>query len=607
MAPSRKSRSSLDRRRGGSPPDAGSAESGIDPAEVRALAERFAASAPGPSGEPASSSNGREEVTLAFATGSAPDGSVHLLPEPVVMATVLCAVEAERAHGMGRLRGGPEVLEAVSPVYWPLPVLRSRVPGFVAIFDGAGVWRREFRYSRLPGLGSVEELFPAELAPLDLVARLRAFLSVLSQGPVPETMVIEGFLPVDPPLLFEVLHQAAFQIEPQSPHAGFLPARHPVDWYEGTVEAMGRSLERFEHDVAELGRLREELRERLDRGLRAVDGERGRLEADLGERSRRAHEELVKDSEAVHHATRQQIRSELDRIRRAHSTISHAQGTASTSEVLASRASRRGLDTSAHHVRARVAGEQEREARRQVRDAQHRIESIHAQERHSLSALVERSAQVDQRAAQELSAHDLFRDELVHAGSDLLDALSAQMATRTADRNALSGYFLPLPALENVQILWFPLWVATFRSHQGIRYRVFPPMRAKVSTGLGSALRTLFGGIVLPLEPRTVHFDSALRGTMESALASDSWFARSMREIVRAADVTADPDFLQRLMAGLVQLRQFEWVTDKQVSRFFEAYAGHVQARLAEGPAPRPTEAGPDAPPGGSSGPSPSP
>jgi hypothetical protein len=558
----------------------------IDPAEVRALAERFAKPPPPviPSGETGAAPH--EEITLAFATGTGPDGTVQLLPETVVMATVLCAAEAERNRAGSRLRGTGEVLEAVSPVYWPLPVLRSRVPGFVAIFDGAGVWRREFRYARLPALGKMSEMLPDDLAPADVVARLRAYVSILAQNPAPESLVIEGFLPVDPPLLFEVLHQASFQVEPQSPHAGFLPARHPVDWYESTVDIMGRSLERFETDVAELGRLRDELRERLDRGLTAVDAERRRLEAEVAERSRAAHAELVRESETLHGLVRQQIRAELDRIRQGQATISHAQGTASTSEILAERAARRGLDTAAHEMRVRVASDQEREARRQIRDSQRRIEAIHAQERQNLTMLTDRSGVVEQRAAQELGAHDLFRDELVHAGADLLDAFSMQMANRTVDRNALSGYFLPLPALEGVRILWFPLWVATFRGPQGIRYRVFPPMRAKVAAGLGGALRTLFGGIVLPLEPRTAHFDSALRRTMESALASDSWFARSMREIVRAADVTADTDFLQRLTAGLAQLRQFEWINDKQANRFFEAYAGHVQARLMEGSIP---------------------
>lgn len=525
-----------------------------------------------------------EEVTMGFAVGTDPSGRLENLPEPIVLATVLSAVESERARGTGLLGVTGEVLEAVAPVYWPLLILPSPQTGRVAIFDGTGVWNRTFSYSKLPPVERIREILAPDLSPADLVARARAVTTLLRFQPGTDTLTVEGFLPVDPPLLMEVLAHATLHREPQSPRAGFLPARHPVNWYESAVGAMGESMARFDRDLIALDQAREEIRRGLDATLARFDTATRQLQERLGQRARQAQEELQRDAEGLHRAVRQQVGEELAHIASAKAAISHAETSASTAEELAARANRRGLDTEPHRARVRSAGERDREARRQVRDGQRRIEVIHAQERESLGMLTERAALVERRAAEELAFQELFRDEMVTAGTDLLDALAAQVTARTAERNVLSSYFLPLPMLEGVRILWFPLWVATLRNPKGLRYVVLPPMQLRAGADLGGAIRSLFGGVVLPLEPRGVRFDSALRQTMELALSNDTWFAHAMRELVRAADVTGDGDFLPRLAEGLAQLRASEWLPEKQERRIFQVYARHVHQRLTSYP-----------------------
>jgi hypothetical protein len=526
-------------------------------------------------------SSAPDEVTLGFAVGSDASGQVRPLPENLVLATILCAVDSERTRRNSLLRGPAETIEAASPVYWPLLVLPAPAPGRVAIFDGTGVWKRTFRHSHLPPVGKIRELLAKELPAPDLIARMRALLPLFHQDHGAQIMTVEGFLPVDPPLLFEVLSQSGFQHEPQSPHAGFLPARHPVQWYDTAIRTMGESLVQFESDVATLSTAREEVREIVGSAITRLDEDRGRLQTDLAERTRLAHAEMDKDVEALHHTVRQQIRAELLHIRGANTTISHAHSTAATAEVLAQRHASRGHDASDHEARARSADEWEREARRQVREAEHRVELIHEQERQSLGVLTNRAALVEQQGAERIGGHDLMRDELSATGAELLDMFASEIASRTAERNVLASYFLPLPQLQGVRILWFPLWVATLRSERGTRNLVFPPMQVRGGADLSSALKTLFGGVILPLEPRTAHFDSTFRGTIEAALASDSWFSHAMREIVRAADVTVDPDFLPRLADGLHALRISEWITDKQERRFYESYVEHVRTHIS--------------------------
>lgn len=544
------------------------------PSQLSAPRERLAARA---------SPGALDEVTIEFAVGSDSTGKATPLPEPVTLAAILCAVETDRRQPGSLLRGPAETLESVAQVYWPLLIQPTPQPGHVAIFDGTGVWKRTFHHSVLPPVSRLKELLTPDLNSVELVSRLRALLPFLGQQTAAESLDVEGFLPVDPPLLFEILSDSNLQGEPRSPHAGFLPARHPVRWYESTVEGMASSLDRFEAELRELDRVRLDVRAVVGAGLARLEGERRRLEGELQRRTQTAHAEMLRDTEALHASTRQQIRTELDQIRASNAIISHAQVTTATSEVLASRAAQRGLDDSEHRSRAKDLGGREREARRQIRDAQRRIEILHAQERQGLQVLSERVALVDRRASEEISATDLLRDELNAAGTDLVDALGSQVSARTAQRNLLASYFLPLPTLTEVRILWFPLWVATLRSGTGVRYLVFPPMRSRAGSDLSTSVKGMFGGVALPLEPRAASFDSALRETMQSALATDAWFSHAMYEIVRAADATMDSDFLLRLGQGLAELKQHGWVSDKQARKIFQAFSDHVQGRLSSG------------------------
>lgn len=169
---------------------------------------------------------------------------------------------------------------------------------------------------------------------------------------------------------------------------------------------------------------------------------------------------------------------------------------------------------------------------------------------------------------------------------EVLQSIEGQVAARSTQKNLLSGYFLPLPSLDTVSVVWFPLWVATLRGSRGIRQIVFPPMQVRSGVGFSGALKRLFGGIVLPLEPRTAQFDKVLRPTMEDALAKDPWLSSATQELARAADVLVDPDVLDRLRAGLAELAREKWITRKQEVDFLQSYMERARRRAGGSASP---------------------
>ena len=518
-----------------------------------------------------------DEVTLSFALRLADDENHQELPAPIVLATILVAVESERRRLVHLFTGGGnEEIEAIANVFWPLIVLPGSAAPQVAIFDGTGVWTRTFRYTLLPPMDQVHTFLDHPGGMTEFVNQARSLVPLLGHDPGAEHLTVEGFLPVDPPLLFDVLSHSDLRSDPQVPHAGFLPARHDAPWYREVVSQMQRWLDRFERDLATLAAVRERITERVARMNAEQDADLHRLEEDVQRQRVETLGSIETEIQAIHTRHQQALRQHLEGIRVAQSQGVRAQASGATADTLLQRARHRQAETDHHVARARESDKVARQSERDADNLRREIERIHAQERADLERSIARSAQLEQDHARRMSEKELARDEFATAAADLIKALDGQLAARSMQKNLLAGYFLPLPSLADVRVIWFPLWTATLRGSRGVRQLVFPPMQVRTGTGLVDALKSLFGGVVLPLEPKTAQFDKVLRTTMEESLQKDPWLSVATQELTRAADVLADPDLLTRLDEGLNELRTAGWINAKQSADFRRAYTSRA-------------------------------
>lgn len=526
-----------------------------------------------------------DEVTLGFAMVGDKSGGLQELPEPALLATILIAAENDRRAILHRFAGRfDEEIDAVAALFWPFLVVHERPDGPAAIFDGTGVWRRTFRYTLLPPVDGVRPLLDASLVPAEYLSRMRELTPYFSRDPGAEVLTVEGFLPLDPPLLFDVLSQSRFRADPQSAHAGFLPARHQVEWYDEVVRDMRKWLDRFETDLQTLGKVRAQVDAIVKKARAGLEAEfqrkREETQAQVQAALSRADEEVARLTKS-HHAEAQRY---LEVIRKSQSVVVHHEASIATADALAFRATHRRVDPSPHEARGKQSRSEIRNANRQIAESRRMIERIHEQQRADQERAIGTVVELERSHARTLSDLELFHDEYVAAGIDLLQSIDGQMAARTTQKNLLEGYFLPLRSLETIRVVWFPLWMATLRGSRGVRQLVFPPMQVRKELGIGGALKRLFGGIVLPLEPRTAQFDKLLRPTMEEALARDPWLASATQELTRAADVLVDPDVLERLQQGLADLRREGWITKKQEEEYLQAYAERARRRAGGGP-----------------------
>ncbi len=525
-------------------------------------------------------------MTLRFATLAAASGEPVEVSGPMLLATILLAVESDRRDIRNRVAAGfEEEVEAVANLYWPFLIVRGEGALGAAVFDVTGVWKRTFRYSVMPSAEAVRPVLAAGQAPAEYLGRMGAVSKEFRQESGVEVLTVDGFLPVDPPFQAELLAESRHPSSPPAPHPGFLPARHKVEWYEEEVSRMRDWLERFEADLGVLREVRSRVEANVRAGRELLDEEYRRADEEARERSRAAteaaHEEIGQIQQA-HHA---EVRRHLESIRTAHRTVAQSEAAIATAGTLAERAVGRRADARPHEARAREARQAIRRARAEVRQRRRAIEQVHEQQRFAQEAALARVTELDRTDAQALSRLELFRDHFLSAGDELLRAIDDQVSARSRQREVLAGYFLPPSEVPAAKVVWLPLWVATLRSPRGARQVVFPPLKARETVGVGGALKRLFGGVVLPLEPRTVPFDRGFRVAIEQALAADPWIARVVQELTRAADVLADPDVLDRFEEGLSEIRGNRWISPKQATDYLRTYREVLRKRSAHPPA----------------------
>ena len=575
----------------------------VDPSIVFGLTERLPEpksppkataeepTAPDPSPVPLALASGEtEELTLGFAVVPDTQGQARELSQPVVLATLLLALEAERSR-ISRMFSTQEEpgLQALAKLYWPLVVVPSSDPGRAALFDGTAVWTGTFQVPRLPWLpGAVEGSVPRWTAARPAIDSLHRVAEEFS-GPAPvDVLTVPGFMASDPPLFLDLLAHMGLRGEPGADRAAFLPARHDVAWYRRAVALLDGGLSRLREDIRTLERLREgiqgatrELLLSLDQEytmaeLRA-DGRRATLEREFEDH---IHESLSSANE--------QSRRELGHLLRARRRLARNRPQIEVARQLAARASSRNLDPSPHSDRAQAARTQSEGAERHIAEAYAELDRIHARLQERFQTLLEEVGRTEEEIAREMGERELERDAVLAASAHALETLEAQIALRAEHRRNLSRGFLPLPAFGAVRVAWFPFWLAVWDGPSGKIPRVFPPMRVRPNGGLAERFKGWFGGVVPPLEPRTDRFGGEMRRQLEYALVHDPWLARAASGLVRTADITQDPAFLDQLSYGLDELARTGWISQRRADQYWERWAVHHIARHPEAAGSRP-------------------
>jgi hypothetical protein len=108
-------------------------------------------------------------------------------------------------------------------------------------------------------------------------------------------------------------------------------------------------------------------------------------------------------------------------------------------------------------------------------------------------------------------------------------------------------------------------------------------MVAKRGRGLVDSMRATFGGIVLPLEPKTKQFEQVFKTGIEEALRTDHMFVEDVTRAGAEANAFGRPDLLNVLHYGLEEMKRQGWITEKHVKTLQERFQAMLQSRPQPG------------------------
>jgi len=204
---------------------------------------------------------------------------------------------------------------------------------------------------------------------------------------------------------------------------------------------------------------------------------------------------------------------------------------------------------------------------KQIQSQWERIRSLERERDAQVNALINDQANMTQKASQ-----------MHHNMQDLKNRKEEEIASVEAQG-------VPIPPHLSSEIVYMPLMVCLLQGDKGVRYLVYPPMIAKSGKGVLGGIQSMFGGLVLPLEPKTKEFDETFRAGIEKALAEDRSLATYIGSVSMSSNILHMRDLPEMLAKGLAEMKNQGWIKDKHEKELLASLQKHIA--LASSTAPR--------------------
>ena len=172
---------------------------------------------------------------------------------------------------------------------------------------------------------------------------------------------------------------------------------------------------------------------------------------------------------------------------------------------------------------------------------------------------------------------DKLKDEMLLALENLKKRKEEQIAFVESQ-----GVQVPPQLTSNT--VYLPLFISSLVGDKGVRYNVYPPMIAKSGKGVIGGIQSMFGGLVLPLEPKTKQFDEVFRTGIEHALADDRSLATYIGSVSMSANILYKRDLPEMLVRGLAEMKNQGWIKDKHEKELLQSLQKHISMASSTAP-----------------------
>lgn len=502
-------------------------------------------------------------------------------PLPMTYATILGDIEGRRRKE-GIFRKGEERIDFAAQLHWPLLTIPWD-SGRYLVFDGMGVWSHVFERHVPPNVkGFLAEVRGASKHDR-LTAILERYAPTFERFAGTESIAIPGLF-IHEEFMSDLLGHISLARTADAERTSFLSPRLTLDAARKAADRMRDLAGSFETESDEIASVTD--------AVRAAN--------------RTAQDQIAKDRDAAFRDfTRQldRLRPEVQRNVTRIEKERDDQWNRSQPEILQLQVEHRQYEAEVARAEREGDAATDPDARRAASDRARRSQD-------HMEVTARTMADLQRRVAEERSAFDrqtqtqwervrsLERErETTIAGLNneaqrlnaIVDRIAAGVSHLAKMKRAAAKFIrdqgVPIPFGEPVDTVYIPVFVAGLVAPRGHRILVYPPMVARRGKGMVNGIKSAFGGIVLPLEPRTEKFDEIFRGGIEKAVGSDASLTAYLGSAGMRSNVLHQENLAQVLAQGLALLKHEGWIKDRHERDLLASYSRHVTA--AQGTAPR--------------------
>jgi len=503
-------------------------------------------------------------------------------PIEMTYATILADVEKHRAKA-GLIRKQEEIMSFVSTIHWPIITVPWR-EGRHLVFDGMAVWSYVFEDRRVASTEAFVKALSACKNFREFIALEASHAGYFRDFAVVERLPVMGLF-IHEEFMKDLLEHINLAQPREGAHSSFLEPRLPGSEAANAVKKIADMILFGRKMLAGLEQAKEILKIAVDRFRKEIDGV-----IDETKRKYNAKIDAIKPEVTTKVADLEKRRDEAwssmqprlvslqGEVRRLESEESHWHAESkrkdATPDVTAKakerlHATRRDVQKAKDDAEkyqeemSRMRGDYDK----QIQSQWERIRSLERERDAQVNALINDQANMTQKASQ-----------MHHNMEDLKNRKEEEIVSVEAQG-------VPIPPHLSSEIVYMPLMVCLLQGDKGVRYLVYPPMIAKSGKGVLGGIQSMFGGLVLPLEPKTKEFDETFRAGIEKALAEDRSLATYIGSVSMSSNILHMRDLPEMLAKGLAEMKNQGWIKDKHEKELLASLQKHIA--LASSTAPR--------------------
>ena len=515
-----------------------------------------------------------ECIILPYAVSEKENGEIEDFSSSMTVASILIEIENDRKKGGGLFSKEGEKIEFVASIRYPL-VLTPWKDNRHIIFDAMGIWHHSFNHQLVPDCSLFTEEISKASGDVDhyltsLGRNEKIFSNFIGTNPIR----IEGLF----------IHE-----ELMSDLLSHISLGKPGDEKTEKTLPMGGSLDDYKKRVNEMLTLIEDLNKDISRLSETINHITGLGKKQYNEIDR-VTTEISRDFENRIGAIRPGVMKTISELESGKdletSPLIHQRNMLEIEKESLDNEIIKALD----FVRTIIGDEQQKEQARmevdekksqlrelesQIEDLEDGIRQISRQYNNQIEAEAEKIKSLERERDIKVAVWNQKDKAIRNIEHTLITDINQMKEKIEGNIKFIESQGVHVPAHIQTTKLYLPIWICKLTGPKKSRILVFPPMISKKKKGILGGLKSMVGGMVIPLEPKTKQFDKIFKKGLEEALETNKQFAGNVEKIGIQSNIMKSSAIPGMFSKGVQELVNEGWIKEKHQKVLIESFKGH--------------------------------